>query len=70
MNQRVECHNAGCHNCEKSAYAGKTLIFGDKLYTCSANPMKHKEVNARDCNQFRCNNPNEWNFCRDCRKGK
>lgn len=68
--ERVNCILAGCNNCANAVKVGETLIWGDKLYTCSAYKKKHKKVHASDCGAFRCNTPNDGILCKDCTKGR
>lgn len=68
MKERVNCCNAGCNICSNAVRVGESLL-GDDLYRCSAQKRKHKKIDARDCNAFRCNEP-IWTLCEDCRKGK
>lgn len=69
MKVRVNCISAGCDKCAKSVRVGESF-FGNDLYRCSAYKHKHKKIDARDCNAFRCNNPEFLSFCKNCRKGK
>ena len=68
--ERVACITGGCNNCSKAVLVGETFLRKKPLYSCSERERKHKRVNARECKQFRCNTPQKWNFCSDCRKGK
>ena len=69
MKERVNCCSAGCDNCSEATYVGRSFL-NDELYRCSSfGGRKHKKVDARDCNAFRCNEP-IWNYCRHCSKGR
>ena len=65
---RVNCFAKTCKNCSKAVFV-KTSILGDKLYMCSAINKKHKEIKARDCGEFRCNEYGEYLLCQECSGG-
>ena len=67
MERRVQCFTAGCEQCKESTYVGRNLL-NDEMYRCSAfGGRKHKEVDARDCNAFRCNANKGLPRCDYCR---
>lgn len=63
--QRVNCFTAGCSTCCSG------IKVSDSKYTCKYNPTHHKEIDGRDCGEFRCNKSgSKFMLCRKCRKGK
>lgn len=65
---RVNCFAQTCSKCRKAVFV-KTSLLGDRLYVCSPMPKKHKEIDARDCGEFRCSEYGEYLYCQDCSGG-
>ena len=67
MKKSVNCCSVGCDNCSEGTYVGRSLL-NDRLYRCSSfGGRKHKEIDARDCNAFRCNANKGLPRCEYCR---
>jgi len=66
---RVNCFTAGCSNCERAIMVKKNY-WGEQLYICDAYQKKHKEIDARDCGNFRCDGNRHLILCKKCRKGR
>lgn len=65
---RVNCFGKTCRHCSNSVFI-KDSILGDRLYMCSVINKKHKEIDARDCNAFRCNEQGKYLYCEECNAG-
>jgi len=65
---RVHCFTKTCRECSKAVFV-KENFWGDKLYMCSETNKKHKEIDARDCGGFRCNQYGEYLLCQNCGGG-
>ena len=63
--KRIKCYAVNCEMCQQHITL-KENIFGKKMYTCFAEPKKHKGTTAKKCDEFACNNHYSSTLCNDC----
>ena len=66
--KRFNCEKAGCAICSKARRVDGFLWI--KRYKCQNYEKAHRNIMAKDCLEFRCNNVSDTKECRRCRKGE
>ena len=67
----IGCVSADCSFCSFSVKVKKAVFVSDDLYVCPSYPKKHKKIDARDCNVFKCCKVgSKYVLCENCNQSR